>query len=225
MSDARAKLIDCPNRGSWRSEAMMSRYRLSFTTGGLFVNEIALASEQILQAPSIEVAEAGLLAARTFTGRTDRSIKITTREVFDRARELSGDELILAANGHLTDRSNIAWLAATRRFKFIEHFARDILHEKFIGLDLKLSKEDFERFWLAQSQWHQEVRSASPSTIAKLRQNLFKMLREGEYLAADGTIRSASLSPGFIAAVHPTRPQDLEIFPIHTATAQELVAP
>ncbi|MGZ0713111.1 BrxA family protein (plasmid) [Coraliomargarita sp. W4R53] len=202
----------------------MSRYRLSFTTGGLFVNEISLASERIIRSSSIEAAEADLLTARTFAGRTDRSIKITTREVFDRARELTDTELSLAANGESADRSNLAWLAATRRFTFIERFARDVLREKFIGLDLRLERDDFERFWLGQSQWHQEVTSAAPSTKEKLRQTLFKMLREGDYLASDGTIQSAYLSQAFIETVHPRTSHDLEIFPIHTATAQELIA-
>lgn len=201
----------------------MSRYRLSFTTGGLFMNEIAIACEQILESPSIEVAEAEHLAARTFSGRTDRSIKINTREVFDRARELTRDERALAANGEHSDRANLAWLAATRRFKFIDLFARDVLHEKFIGLDLKLDRDDFERFWLAQSQWHREVNSATSSTTAKLRQTLFKMLREAEYLSSDKTIQSAHLSPAFVAAMRPMNPRDLELFPIHRATAQELI--
>lgn len=202
----------------------MSRYRLSFTTGGLFMNEIAIACERILASPSIDVAEAELLAARTFSGRTDRSIKINTREVFDRARELTGDERVLAVSGEHSDRANLAWLAATRRFAFVDLFARDVLHEKFIGLYLKLDRDDFERFWLAQSQWHQEVSSATTSTTAKLRHNLFKMLREAEYLATDHTIQSAHLSPAFVAAVRPVNPLAMEIFPIHTATAQELIA-
>lgn len=201
----------------------MSQYRLSFTTGGLFMNEIAIASERIIESPSVDVAEAELLAARTFAGRTDRSIAITTREVFNRARELTRDEITLAASGEQTDRANLAWLAVTRRFKFLELFAREVLHEKFIGLDLKLTRDDFERFWLAQRQWNKEVISAMPSTTAKLRQTLFKMLREAEYLSTDNTIQSAHLSPGFVAAVRPMNAQDLEIFPIHTATAQELI--
>lgn len=202
----------------------MIRYRLSFTTGGLFMSEIAIACERILESPSIDVAEAELLAARTFSGRTDRSITITTREVFNRTRELTGDEVALAATGEHSDRANLAWLAATRRFRFIDLFARDVLHEKFIGLDLKLDKDDFERFWLSQSQWNKEVTSATASTTAKLRQNLFRMLREAEYVATDHTIQSAHLSPAFVAAVRPLNPRDLEIFPIHTATAQELIA-
>ena len=202
----------------------MSQYRLSFTTGGLFMNEIAIASERIIESRSINVAEAELLAARTFSGRTDRSITITTREVFNRARELTRAEIALSANGEHSDRANLAWLAATRRFPFIDMFARDVLHEKFIGLDLKLDKDDFERFWLSQSQWNKEVTSATASTTAKLRQNLFRMLREAEYVATDHTIQSAHLSPAFVAAVRPMNSRDLEIFPIHTATAQELIA-
>ena len=202
----------------------MGRFRLSFTTGGLLVSEIAIACQRILDARSISEVRKDLEAERVFAGRTTRAVQRLTQEVVDRAATLTPDEQQLAREGSAEDRQNLAWLAATRRYAILAVFARDVLREKFITLDLNLSIDDFDRFWIAQSQWHPEVEATTDSTKQKLRQNLFKMLRQADYLTADNTIESAYLSPTFIEAIHPNSPQDLDIFPIHTATALELIA-
>ena len=203
---------------------MMSRYRLSFTAGALLVSEISIACERILETGSVEDARRDLEKNRAFAGRTARAVQRLTQEVVDRAAELTTAERHLAHTGSTEDRQNLAWLAVTRRYEILAAFARDVVQEKFLSLDLTLSTDDFDRFWIAQSQWHPEVESTAVSTRLKLRQNLYKMLREADYIAPDGTIQSAYLSPALIDAVRPTTPHDLEIFPIHTATAQELIA-
>jgi hypothetical protein len=201
----------------------MSRYRLSFSTGGLLASEIAVACEQILEADSVEHARRELETKRAFAGRTTRAIQRLTQEVVDRAAELTADERRLMRAGSTEDRQNLAWLAATRRYEILAAFARDVMHDKFMSLDLALTTDDFDRFWIAQSQWHPEVEKTAASTRLKLRQNLYKMLREAEYVTADNIIRATYLSPAFLAAVRPIALRDLEIFPIHTATAQELI--
>lgn len=202
----------------------MPEYRLSFTTGGLLDAEIAVACERLLANGNPSETRTALESHRVFSSRAQSAVRRVTREVIDRATELSQPEQALMSGGLPSDRTNLAWIATTRRYELVGAFSRQVLREKYLGMSYHLTHDDFDRFWIGEAQWVPALDRVKPTTRAKLRQNLFRMLREAGFLSPDNEIQPAYLSAELIRAWRPKSEAALEIFPIHTATAEELMS-
>jgi hypothetical protein len=59
----------------------------------------------------------------------------------------------------------------------------------------QLTFSDYDAFYNAKALWHTELEALAPSTQSKLRQNLFRMLREAGLLSEQGEIQPARLAP------------------------------
>lgn len=82
----------------------------------------------------------------------------------------------------LRDSGYLLWLAVCRRYRFLADFAVEVLHERFLTLKPALPPQEFDVFFNDKSQSHPELSELSSSTIQKLRQVLFRMLREAGLL-------------------------------------------
>jgi hypothetical protein len=89
-----------------------------------------------------------------------------------------------------------------------------VLREHYITLKSPLTHEDFDVFFNRKSEWHLELDEITPATRGKLRQLLFKMLREADFLTADNMIQAAMLSPRLLELLHQGRRRDVLHFPI-----------
>jgi len=76
-----------------------------------------------------------------------------------------------------------------------------------------LSHEDFDSFFNRKSEWHSELDEVRPATRKKLRQVLFKMLREADLLTANNMINAAMLSPRLIDVISLANRRDVLYFP------------
>ena len=70
-----------------------------------------------------------------------------------------------------------------------------MLREHFLVLRRRLVFADFDHFLNAKALWHAELDDIAKSTQLKLRQNLFRMLREADLLSDQYEIHPAQLSP------------------------------
>lgn len=194
----------------------MSKYRLSFTSGRLYVTELSLVASALGRAEGDTMrARSDLEARRLLPGRTDASIRRLTRELVDRAARLSPAERELLRQGNDDERAQLAWIALTRQYDFVADFARDVVREKFLALDLQVEIDDFDRFVRRQTEWHPELEKLTPSTAVKLRQNLMRMLREARIVNDQGHIEQTFMSPRVIALLDPaTAARDLSVFPL-----------
>ena len=82
-----------------------------------------------------------------------------------------------------------------------------------VGLLTDLSYEDFDSFFNRKSEWHDELDSIRPATRNKLRQVLFRMLREADLLTADNAINPVMLSVGLLEVISQGGSQDVLLFP------------
>ena len=92
-------------------------------------------------------------------------------------------------------KANLLWVAVCRRYPFIREFATEVLREHFLVLRRRLVFADFDHFLNAKALWHAELDDIAKSTQLKLRQNLFRMLREADLLSDQYEIHPAQLSP------------------------------
>ncbi len=189
-------------------------YELSFTTGGLFTTEAHLAAllyEELRDWDLVrhKIKSENLLQARTLSSGTRVS-----REVVARLSNLSKTEIEVIATGAPQDQAHLMWIAASRRYRLIAEFAEEVVRERFLLLTPTLKYEDFDSFFRAKALWADQLNELSGSTTKKLRQNLFKMLRDAGLLSADGYILHTMLSPTVSGLLTEHCPAEFHLFPL-----------
>jgi hypothetical protein len=190
------------------------RYRVSFTTGGLFHRESVKLAELYLDLRDWKVVQERVLVENVLQARTLNTIKRVCREVISRIRTLSTDELdFLVAASH-QEQAYLLWLATCRQYKFIADFAVEVLRESYITLRNDLTHEDFDSFFNRKSEWHEELDRITPATRSKLRQVLFKILREADLLTAHNMINAALLTPKLLEIILQSNQRDILYFPV-----------
>jgi hypothetical protein len=187
---------------------------MSFTTGGLFRQESVELAQLYLEIRdwaqlSNQVASQNLLQVRT-----QSSSKRIARELISRLKLLSEPELqgLIAASGR--DQGYILWVAICRRYQFIADFTKEVICAHYIRLQTDMQHADFDTFFDSKAEWHPELDRLSDSTRLKLRQVLFRILREAGILSNTLQIQSPIWSPQILEILKPTGTRSLQYFPI-----------
>ncbi|MDN2584314.1 DUF1819 family protein [Aquibium sp. ELW1220] len=194
--------------------AELQPYKMSFATGGLLQNESIEVAR--LHAPS-EAWDATLRRALE-EGVTSlpkaASRRRTLREIVNRISTLDDEELnCLVEVADRQDQQALLWLATCRAYRFVREFATDVIHERFLSFQLDLPLESFDVLFAAKAEWDEGLAGISPMTRAKLRQVLFRMMREANVISDDNRIQSAYVSPRLKAMLAEKSPRDLVLFP------------
>lgn len=194
-----------------------SKYNMSFTTGGLFVKETEGIAKLYLDLNSWEHARQFIVGNNTLQLRTDSSSKRITREIIHRLKKLSSAEIEFLTNATLADQAYITWLAICRHYNFIAEFAQEVLREHYIGMKYDISHEDFDIFFNQKAEWDDDLDHLSPMTKKKLRQVLFRMMREADLMTDTGLIKAAMLGPELISLIANNNKYELLYFPAFEA--------
>ena len=187
---------------------------MSFTTGGLFSRESAILAVIFSETGNWDTVRNKVLTENSLQTRTLTSAQRVCREVISRLKTLNPSELDLLVHGTAQEQGYLLWIAVCRCYKFIADFAVEILRERYLGLKIDLHYEDFDSFFNKKSEWHPELDTIQPATRNKLRQVLFKILREAELLNANNTINTAMLSPRLLEAIPSGSRRDILFFPM-----------
>lgn len=194
--------------------AEIQLYKMSFAVGGLLLNESVEVAR--LHKPS-EAWDATLRRALE-EGVTSlpkaASRRRTLREIVNRISTLDQEELdFLVEGADRQDQQALLWLATCRAYRFVLEFATEVIHERFLSFQLDLPLESFDILFAAKAEWDEGLAKISPMTRAKLRQVLFRMMREASVISDDNRILSAYVSPQLKAMLAEKCPQDLLVFP------------
>ena len=190
------------------------RYSMSFTTGGLFHRESVNLARLYLDLGDWNSVRNKVIAENLLQTRTLNTLKRVCREVVSRLRALSQSELEFLVEASHQEQAYLLWLAVCRRYRFIADFAVEVLHERYITLKSDLTHEDFYSFLNRKSEWHLELDEITPATRSKLRQVLFKILREADLLAANNMINAAMLSLRLLELIHQGSRREILYFPV-----------
>jgi len=195
---------------AWRSQD----YKMSFSTGGLFLNEsLAVARLHHSGEPWEETILRALKDGTTALPKS-ASNRRTLREISNRLLTLSDDELeYLVEDADRTDQQALLWLATCRAYRFIREFALEVIRERYLSYQLDLPLETFDILFDAKAEWDDGLAALSTSTRLKLRQIMFRMLRETGVISEDDRIQSAILSPRLKNIIQERSPNELAIFP------------
>lgn len=136
------------------------------------------------------------------------------REVYDRICHLSDDERhYLSAEADRAEQQAVMWLAVCRTYRFIYEFAVEVISDRYQTWRLDLGHEIFDRFLTDKTECDPSLAKLSPSTVAKLRQILFRILREAGLRSAEGRIQPIWLSGRMKRLIEESNPADLRVFP------------
>ena len=189
-------------------------YVMSFTTGGLFRRESLEAASLFLQSGSWDAVRKEIMAKNLLQARTLSTLQRECREVLSRLRLLNGEELRFLVEAEYREQGHLLWIAVCRRYPFVRDFAVEVLRERYITLKADVRYEEFDAFFNAQSEAHPQLHEISSTTRKKLRQVLFKILRESELLASDDTIVPVMLDPELTALISRGNKRELLLFPV-----------
>ena len=197
------------------------KYSLSFVGGALFHRESVRLAGLYLEKGDWNEVRDEVIARNLLQTRTTSSAKRICREICSRLKHLNKDELELLVEGDHQEQAYLLWVAVCRHHRFIYEFSVEVIRERFLTLRYDLGYEDFDAFFNAKMEWHEELEKVATTTRNKLRQVLFRMLREAEILSSDNAIIPAILSPRLINVICSHANQDLYLFPIMETTIQE----
>lgn len=190
-----------------------TKYCMSFTTGGLFHQESIKLAVLYLELRNWNVARDKVISSNLLQTRTLSTSKRICREIISRLKTFELLELDFLVRAGFQEQGYLLWISVCRRYKFIAEFAVEVLRERYIGLITDLSHEDFDSFYNKKAEWHDELDQIKPTTRNKLRQVLFRILREADLLSANNTINTAMLSPELLEIVSSSNHQSILFFP------------
>ncbi|WP_081614938.1 DUF1819 family protein [Paracoccus sp. N5] len=194
--------------------ATVSKYRMSFSVGGLMLNESLAISQEYRTGETWACARERLLAQGASSLPKLASQTRALREVYDRIGHLSDAERhYLLEEADRAEQQAIIWLAICRTYRFVHEFAVEVISERYQSWRLDLGHEVFDRFLAEKAETDPTLAELSPSTCAKLRQVLFRILREAGLLSIEGRIQPVWLSGRMKRLIVERNPADLQVFP------------
>ena len=154
------------------------KYRLSFGTGNAYLNESNLILKKYLENKDWRETEKYSIENNILQTNTLSSEKRIFREISLRLRSLSLEEQEFFIRSNYVDQSILIWISICRTYKFIGDFSSMIISEKFNSYQLELDYDDFNYFYDKQKVFHEELSLLKDSTRKKLRQVIFRIMKE-----------------------------------------------
>jgi hypothetical protein len=190
------------------------KYKMSFTAGTLLHKESVTIAELYLELGDWKLTMEQAISSNILQARTTSSAKRISSETINRLKCLNDDELELLSMGDYQEQLEIVWLGICRYYPFIKDFAVEVIREKISTFSTKLNHEDFDVFFNIKLQWHEELEGIAETTRHKLRQVLFKMLVEANFLNKDYSILLSTLSPKVVNLIRQNSADELLIYPV-----------
>jgi hypothetical protein len=196
------------------SKVASEEYRMSFSVGGLQVKESVALAQAYRSGETWPEARERLLGEGVSSFPKLASQTRLLREVFDRVGHLTNAErTYLVDEADRLEQQALMWLAVCRTYRFVREFAVEVVADRYQSWRFDLGLEVFDRFLAEKAESDQGLAKLSPSTSAKIRQVLFRIMRESGLLGDEGKIQPVWLSARIKALIEETDPADLLIFP------------
>lgn len=192
----------------------LQKYSMAFSTGGLFHAESVKLSKLYLEIGDWNKVRNYAIETNVLQTRTATTLKRVYREVFSRLETLHVEELEFLVQADAINQGYLIWMSICRRYPFIAEFATDVLRERYLSLKTDLHYEEFDSFFNRKSQWHPEIDQITTLTRNKLRQVLFKMLREAGLLTTDNVIIPAMISSKLLDLIRRNNHEEILYFPV-----------
>lgn len=190
------------------------KYKLSFTAASLSISESVNIAKVYLKCRDWNETKKNIRENNLLQSRTNSRTTRVLAELIPRLKLLSDDQLNLLVEGSLSEQKYLLWFAICKMYGLIKEFAVEVLREKFLSRNMKISELDYDAFFNRKSDWNEGLGNITTLTRKKIRQVVFHMMREADLLTDDNTILRAMLSSRLTEALKPDAPMSFEIFPV-----------
>ena len=126
---------------------------------------------------------------------------------------MTEEQLEILTEGSLADQRLLLWYAVCNYYEIIQEFAIEVLHEKFLALDMILTDQDYQAFILKKMDWHPELEEITESTQNKIRTVMFRMMREANLIDDAGKIQRILMSSRLVNALKSSPDFSHHIYP------------
>jgi hypothetical protein len=189
-------------------------YKMSFTSGGLYVNESVELSASYLRTKDWEKTIARAQAEGLTSLPKEKSKRRMLREIVNRLETLSDDELqFLVEDKDRQEQGLLIWISVCRAYRLVREFALEVVQDRYLSFQLELPPESFDLLFEQKAEWDDALASTSAATRVRLRQVVFKIMREAGIISEDHRIQSTYLSTSLRALIEANTPSDLAVFP------------
>lgn len=192
---------------------MRQQYSMAFIGGSLLRQESLDVANLYLQLQDWDLVKEKVIADNILQSKRVSSAKRFTTEIISRLSVLDSEQLEFFVGASIQEQAHTLWLAICRRYDFIAEFAVELLHEHYVYLRGEVSQEDFEAFINKKSEWHPEIDKLTDSSRNKVRQIIFRILKQAEILDKNNQIISVILSGSMREALS-INESELLFFPV-----------
>ena len=123
------------------------KYKLSFTAASLSISESVTIADVYLNCKDWGETKAKIQENNLLQSRLSSRTKRVFLELEQRLSTLSNEQLHILVDGTPEEQKQILWCAVCKTYAFIEEFAVEVMHEKFLSLNLELTRLDYEAFY------------------------------------------------------------------------------
>lgn len=170
------------------------KYKMGFTAGALLLKEAEMLIGAI-QNPEAYMSGAEKLEENVLTAKFESSKKRLKRELDHRFKYLNDAEFLEIFSGlDVQAKKLLLFYAAARYYNIIADFMLEVVRNKWMNMDVSISKEDFLSFLFLKADKHEELDLLSESTKDKAASVVIKMLKELG-MVKDGKLQELEKSP------------------------------
>ncbi len=189
------------------------KYRLSFTAASLRLNEMVKVAKAAIEMGISDLKmlkDSGVVFGSVKSRTSDREF----REIRNRLKTLTPDQINVLINGDLISQKQIAFLAVCKQYDFIRDFDIEVLRDKALVFDYTINESDFNSFIGRRMNDHPELEIFSESTLKKAKQVMFHIFEQSGIInnATDKMILPQIVQPDVVHAVVNENPAWLKIF-------------
>ena len=195
------------------NEINNQKYSMAFTTCSLLNNESIQVAELYLEHKNWSQVSRIATDSNLLQYRTVSALKRTLSEIVSRLKLLSDEAINLLVNGYKEEKLQILWLAVCLRYPFIYEFSVEVVREKYRSMQYKIEQFDFDAFFNSKMNYHESLENITETTRKKLKQVLFKMMKEAEIIDRDDNVQASLLSEKIISVVGNMNREYLMVFP------------
>ena len=198
-------------------------YVLSFTAGGLLYHESIKVAETYIQSYQWDETTEKVKNENLLQSRVASTTARKLREIYFRLQELTQAQIELLVSGSRIDQNMLLWLASCKRYQFLAEFAREVLHDKFIRLELTLHATEVDSFMESKAVWRAEIDELKESTRTKLITVVMRMLRETEMLSSENLIQPQLMSAQLVKVIASDSVELFSLFPVAEADVRKAI--
>jgi hypothetical protein len=136
------------------------------------------------------------------------------REITNRLRTLTKQERnFLLEDADRTDQQALLWLATCRTYRFVAEFSEEVIRDRYLSYQMDLPLSAFDIALGNKAEWDEGLAKLSDSTRSKLRQILFRIMREAGILSQENRIQASILSARLKQMINDKNSTELVYFP------------